>query len=565
MVFNKAMQKVKHKHLIYALIFLSALFLRMVTAGRLAASGDEAAIFLNLSSTTGNPGHSGSILYQLLTKPLIAMFGDSIQVLRFWIALSGALMTLLPLLFDEILEKQSALVLAILLVLDPFQIANSIQANGNILTVLTLFSAIGFILKSRYGIGILAFTAFLLTGINVFYGFVLIFLLIGMIYLFGQKKDLGKRIQEYYQSIQKSITTIVLVGCIFVFLSFLLQIPYSDFLSHLLQFIQNWNQPYSLGSYPQLFPLALISYLPIIFIGLIPVGKSQIKPEVNIALYLVALVMLFFVAFYPGHSVLDLVWASLPICILAASKIGILIEKYIHYPPKIHIYTLLLMIVLISIAIHFGMLVYKLEFGINLLADLLSVITLLILIVLIIIFLTSSESLELALNAAGIGFLLLILTLQTAFSWRASGLNGSPQAEILWGGYFVDEEIAADIILNADLDTIDLDTDKSVAFLDYDNPAVEWSLDQKFPSEKIQFSLGENKNAVVITESSTGLDDKVLEGYYGQDFVAVSYPLWTWKPFTSLKTSDYWSWLLKRQNEQVHVYHYIWLNKRLFQ
>lgn len=78
------------------------------------------------------------------------------------------------------------------------------------------------------------------------------------------------------------------------------------------------------------------------------------------------------------------------------------------------------------------------------------------------------------------------------------------------------------------------------------------------------FGLDEKQFAVVITEASSGSVESAVDGYYGQDFIANSYPAWTWQPVSSLVDSDFWYWLLMRQGQMIHETNYIWVNNNQF-
>ena len=565
MKYDKFMRKITLKHIYYGLIFVSLLVIRTIAAEKLAATNTEAEIFINLTNSTGDAGWSGSMLYQLLTKPLIALLGHSNLILRCWTILPGALVTLLPLLYEDILGKRTALILSILLALDPFQTANGILADGNALTMLTLFAAFGFFLRKKYGLGTTSFIAFLFSGPNVQYGIVLIFMIAAITAMFGLRGGYIKALKDIIQHIRKKLINAAVIVFLAALLLSILKISFSDIFSQLILILQNWQKLYAVGSYPQLFPQALLSYLPIFLVSIYPEGRLHLKREVIIALYLGLLVMLLFVSLYPGHAVVDLVWVSLPVCLICAFKINNLIEKYHEFTGKIHIYTILLSILLVSLAIHFGLLVYKLQYGINWINELLSITTLLILIVMVIVFTAYNESLMLAVNTAGTGFLAVILAIQLTFTWRSTGLNGNPAAEILWGGYFEGDQTVNEIITNADLVSIDTGLVNEVALLDDTNAAVEWAVGQDYPIEAKYFGLDGEQYAVVITDSSSGLDGSVVDGYFGQNFIALSYPAWTWQPIKNLGSSDFWAWLIWRRNEQISIYHYIWLDKNLFQ
>ena len=564
MNFDEITRKIKFKHLYYLLIFLSALVIRTVAVARLTATNTEAEIFINLVHSSGEAGQSGSILFQLLTKPLLAMFGNSNLTLRWWAILAGACITLLPLLYANILGERTALILAFLLALDPFQVANGMLADGNALTMLTLYAALGFFQRKRYGLGTISFVAFLFSGLHIQYGLVLLLLIAAVAGMF----ELGKKVVGFLKDIlqynREKLATLAITAFLVILLFPIMNISFSDGFSQFFHGFQNWQKPYVVGEYPQLFLLALLSYLPIFLVCVFPIGKLPVKREMTAALYLGLLVMLIAVAIYPGHAVIDLVWASLPICVLSAMKINHMIENYQGYSKKIQIPTILLMVLTISLVIHFGLLVYRMQYGINWAAEGLSIIILIVLFVMVTMFITYNESVGLAMSAAGIDFLIVLLVIQLAFTWRATGLNGNPAAEILWGGYYEGDQMVDEIIDNADLKVLDTGLVNEVAFLDYDNAAVEWAVGQKYPTVTRNINLGGEPYAVIFTESSTGLESIAADDYYGQKFIAASVPSWTWRPIKSLVSSEFWSWLLWRQNEQIPVYHYVWLNKNLF-
>ena len=170
----------------------------------------------------------------------------------------------------------------------------------------------------------------------------------------------------------------------------------------------------------------------------------------------------------------------------------------------------------------------------------------------------------LAFKALKISLLVIILFLQLSFSWRSVGLNGNPAGEIFWNGYFEGGELVRETIDNADLEVLIDGVDSQVAFLDNENAAVKWAVGVEYPYTDHLYGLVDTRYAVIISASNQAVPDESEDGYYGQDFVSSRYPLWTWQPFKSLLSSDFWVWLFFRQGQMLNEYNYIWVNKTLF-
>jgi len=81
---DKTRSPLRVKHLIYLIIFSITLVFRLYAAEKLNITQSEADILLNLTRTSeATSGSSGSLLYQLLTLPLMAIFGSGNLVVRF--------------------------------------------------------------------------------------------------------------------------------------------------------------------------------------------------------------------------------------------------------------------------------------------------------------------------------------------------------------------------------------------------------------------------------------------------------------------------------------------------
>ena len=554
----------KIKHLIYLAIFLVALLIRSLAAERLTATQPEAEIFLNLTGGLVEGGSRGSVLYQLLTLPLVSMFGNGNLVLRFWVVLAGSLITLLPLFYEDLLGNRTALILAGLLALDPFQSVNSMQVNGSALILLCLFAAVGFLRKEHYGPGLAALLGFLFSGQKSVYGLELLVVAVLIAFVLKRQHELAGKCQNVIEFVKSHLQTIGTTLALMILIMLLLGIQLSDIVKDYLSFFDGWGSGYAVGNLPQLFPIALLAYMPLGFIGLFPF-RTNGKKNIYLILAGSLIITLIAVAIQPGHQLLDLVWPSLILCTLCAIKLDGFLSSIKIYPGNIYIYAMLLTAVLISLFINFGMFIYQVHYGINVINKILSIITLFVLLTMAVIFLAYNETIPFSLTALRIGLFITIFIVQIAFTWRTTGLNGNPSSEILWGGYFEDTEIVIDLIDNADFQVLGTGVENKVALLDYTNQAVKWTISQNYELTEHLYGLGVTQYAVVLTDSSDEDIQEIVDGYYGQNFIANSYPLWTWQPLKSLADSDFWYWLVFRQGQMVHDNNYIWIDKTLFQ
>ena len=561
---KKIASQIQVKHALYLMIFLMTLLLRFSAASRLEVSRPESEILFSLTQGPSSSGTAAPVLYQLLTLPLISIFGSGLLVVRFWLVMAGSLMVLLPLQYEDLLGERGALILALLLFLDPFQISASLQINSGVLAILCMFLAIAFARKQQFLPAVLAFTAFCLSGLQFYYG-ILLALLFFIAARFNKKqaafieklKSALSYIKGNYQKVGGSLLVLLM-------LVLMMGINISSVLGDLAVLISGWKQPYAVSTLPQLYPVVFFAYLPLGIFGIVFGAHS--KQGQRLFTYLVSwiIVFLFLLTFYPAHRIVDLVWLSLPVCVLGALSMDALIDKIKAEQKNRVIYAVILLCVLVSLTISMSKVVYQIKGNLYSLNAILSAITLLVLVVMLLIFMAYNEGIALALNVFNICLLVVLIFVQISFSWRASGLNGNPSAELFWEGYFEGVDQVREIIDNADLESLDDAVNTQVAFYKVENTAVKWSVAADYPSEEQPFGLADEHYAVIISPSVEGDLAGAVDGYYGQSFVSSAYPLWIWQPFRSLASSDFWAWLFFRQGQMLREYDHIWVNKSIF-
>jgi hypothetical protein len=160
------------EHAFYALALAIGLGLRFLNLGATPLSDFEADWALQaLQITRGlhpvigaNPG------YVHLTAVLFAIFGGTNFLARFWPALAGCLLVLVPWALRERLGRVTALILAFGLAIDPGLVGLSRQAGGPMLAVASIVLTLLAWNQSRRALaGVLAGLA-LLSGPAAWYG-----------------------------------------------------------------------------------------------------------------------------------------------------------------------------------------------------------------------------------------------------------------------------------------------------------------------------------------------------------------------------------------------------------
>jgi hypothetical protein len=342
--------------------------------------------------------------------------GNGSLIVRFWPVLAGSILVLLPLLFEDVLGTRPAVLLSVLLALDPFINANSIQINGSALTLCALALSVAFLRKQKMLPGVLAFLSFMLSGEAIFYG-LLLALFITLVAAIEKKPNLlAQTWGKVWDYCRNHLPAIAVVIFVLVGTTFLLSVRFSDFVGNFLFFFQKWGQPCAIGNAPQLYPVALLSYLPfgVTLLLITPGREKEAFPSFLAGIWM--LVLLVCIALNPGHQILDLVWISLPIAIMGAQRVDGVISQIEENPSRIRIYTLIFSALMISLFIIAVMVIYQYNWDLSVVSRLLSLISMLIMITISFIFLAYSESVSLAATTVRASLLIILFVIQAGFS-----------------------------------------------------------------------------------------------------------------------------------------------------
>lgn len=324
-----------NERFIIFIIFALALGIRLLHLGTAPLSDYEATWGLQAwhvarddSITLGpQPG------YSLLTGILFFVFGSSNALARFWPALSGSLLVLVPYQFRRFLGHKTALLVAFGLAIDPGMVALSRLAGGPMLAVGFGFLALSLLYTRKFSLAGIFGGLSLLGGQAIIQGgLILVLTWLGGSYL--RRFQLLNRFEEkgferlptggLRTALLAVGSTILLVGTLFF------QFPQglSALAGTLPAYLHGWVAPSGV-SFGKMIT-TLLFYQPLILIfGLIATVRGWIIPHSRerwLSLWLVIALILAIV--YPGRQTGDLVWVLLPLWILTALEINRYIRAY---------------------------------------------------------------------------------------------------------------------------------------------------------------------------------------------------------------------------------------------
>lgn len=320
--------------LFYLLILTLALSLRLIHVGATPLSDDEASWALQaLGLARGDHSlHGSQTAYLVPTAWLFFLFGASNFMARFWPALTGALLLLIPWLLRERLGARATLILALGLAIDPGLWALSRLAGGPAMAMTFLVLMIVLWERRRYALAGVCAGLTLLAGPSAWFG-ALTLTLAGLFYLwrFRVRPNMEEDAIPWGLSLPPfalraawpwTVGALLLVGASFGFFPNALGAAAGA----LPAFLRGWWTPSGVPAWQPALAFVADETLPLLF-GLIAAVRGLIgKDRRSIVLALWALVAFALTLLYPGRQVGDLAWAVMPLWILAAMEI----DRYLH-------------------------------------------------------------------------------------------------------------------------------------------------------------------------------------------------------------------------------------------
>jgi len=309
---------------IYLLLVIFALVFRFLFLGSTTLINSEAVNALQALSLArgentiigGNPGYVG------LTSLLFAVMDRNEFFARFWTALFGTGLILVPYLYRKVLGREVALGLSVLLVFDACMISMSRTAASSMMGIACFFAAFGFFLNKKPVLASIFGGLFFTSGSEIWIGG-LVFAL--SLLVFRQAFE-GERIQ-FKENWKKLVIPggIVILAVVSQFL--ISPNGISGLGSSLADYLKSWK------SAPQInlghFVIEILSLqLPLIFFGVVSIIRGFLQKDKRVAFLATWWgLSLIVVLINPSRNLLQLGWTSIPLIILTVIIITTFIKK----------------------------------------------------------------------------------------------------------------------------------------------------------------------------------------------------------------------------------------------
>lgn len=323
-------KKVSYEYVLFAAAFLLALLVRFANLENVSLSAREAELALqSMGIARGqDPLLGPQPAYLLLTAALMFVFRASDWVARFWPALAGSLLVLLPVLFRGRIGKLPALLLAFFLALDPGLVAVSRQAGSLPLVIFSVLLAIGMWINGRTLLAGIAAGLALLSGPAVWPGLIGLFLAAwaaGMLRFSssapveGLPDEPSSPLRPAWKgALIAALATIFLVGTLF----FTVPTGLSAMADSLPAYLRGWLQASGESAGLVLGGLLLYAFVPLFF-GVWGAVSGLLRAEkIDIFLLLWWVIAFVLALIYPSRSLADMTWALIPLWVLAARQIA---------------------------------------------------------------------------------------------------------------------------------------------------------------------------------------------------------------------------------------------------
>jgi len=531
----------------FLVIFAIAIFIRFLNLGKLPFGDVEAATALQaLRLSQGSALQpAGNVLLTNLMAAWMFLFGNEAWGARFFSALAGSLLVMLPFIFKKHFNQRVLIVISFWLAIDPGFVAMSRQINSTGLAILLSGLAyLAFLEQKSIWLGILS-GLLLLSGSSFWFGLIPIALAFAITYL---RKSTGGaariepvRVFDWLNRpkfVIAFLLTLVLAGTFgFIFLS-----QFNGIISAILSLFSQPSIENQL-SFRSIIRMLLLYQFPLLFFGL--TGLFTIRKQ-SATLFQFLVFWLFFVVIalllVPAKAIPYVLWLELPLVIAAAS---FLVRGFNIAEEDLHSIAL---IGGIGIAV-FGFLILISN---NLFTGIINtsqspvskefLIIAGIVMVLIAIFLIGWS---LSWRVAGKSLLIVAVFYSLLFTvsaaWNASGLRLPYQNE-MWTLSQIpkDSDLLIKTISEYSLWNHGNAFAAEILVVSFDSPSLEWEL-RDFNNVNFvnHFSSASNPE-LIITPANQQIE--MLQSYRGEGFSYFSGPNWT-----VLIPSEWRKWVLTRQ------------------
>jgi len=541
-------------HIIFLIgAIAAALAFRLIRLGMMPLNNIEANIALQALSVSQNTDvvFGEHMAYVGLTGLDFFIFDVGNFLARFWPAIFGGLIVFIPFLFRDQIGHWPASILAICLAITPEMVGLSRIIGTPMIAFVNLFLSFGFLVKKKPILAGLTFALALMGGSGFWTGVLLIGLGILFSKIFIGYKIWQKLINLFSEGKFRSrfftawVLTIALVGTGF----FLSPEGLSGVFSGLVNFIQGFTVSYTSPFF--LRPLGLIAYsFPAIIFGLWGgIRAILVREKLGIFLFILSILGLLYLLFYPGAATVDIIWVTLPLWTLAARVVFFAWWLPENSRLVMAATALVVVIVFAFLLLSLRSLVNPNIFQDTQLVTLIALFGGFILLIGLILLITFGWSEKVALSGLLIGLSIVVIFGMISISTRTTGLSIEDTIE-LW---YPDEPDLSPRWLKVSIDRV-LNWDKrradslEIVVVDMNSPGLRWAMQAYDDVSFVPYSPSITQPGILISDIMT--KPEISNSYRGQDLVWSRNPQWE-----EMSAMQYLNWLLTREapikNEEI--------------
>jgi hypothetical protein len=557
------MKQEKNKPFLLSLLFgafILALGFRLIHLGSIPLSNSESEIALQaLSIAEGlKTGISSHVAVLGLTSFAFYLTNASVFLARFWPAVFGAFIVLIPFLYRKQIGVWPAIGLSYFLAISPEMVATSRVVGSPMSALVFLLFAGGFLLKEKPLLFGVCLALGLMSGPGFWMGILIIGVSFLIIKLINRTYPTGilvfhRKDQLFYLAGLAFGLTLLVIGTGFFRSAFIL----SGTFEGLVEFTKGFNSSEVTPRY--LLPLALLAYSigPLVFGIWGSVRGILLNNKMDVFLvswWIVGMVIIFT---YPGSDPADLVWITLPLWFLSAR----VISQIFHLPTDRKWLMAISAIVVVIITTFILMALRSLlNYGVGQreqLNYLIAILGGLVFVVALILLLGFGWSKEVALSGLLIGIIVVMSAGLISISVKGTGL-GSDNPKEIW---YPHEPVLITRWMEKSIDQI-LDwnlrsnSTEGIIVSGFDSPGMRWALNNY---DNVYFEPGlspRSEPEILIT--SVEAEPEISNSYRGQDLV------WSERiPWESMTPYQVLKWLVTRDAPVIGQEVILWVRTDL--
>lgn len=552
----------------WLLLFIAltmAAIIRFLGLGQLSLSDHEAENALqSLSMSNGMAVRiGGQTGYVALTSILFSLFESSDFLARFWPALFGTLLVLVPVLYRKHLGEFTITILAFVIAWEPGLVALSRTADGSIMTITALLVSIGFFVTQRMVLSGVLFGLALISS-ERFWPLFLVIGAAGLIGFFSSRKseDSTENLFSNFRNAKWSGfvlaagITILLVSSIM----FLYPNGISGLGSSLTGYLASWKKPTGLeiGNFAMVF---LVTQFPVLILAIWRLVIGLIERS-NITRFLgiwwgLGLVLHLL---NPSLEVLSIALINLPAFIFAAIQL-------VRFFEKLSIRSRFL--AAIEACVTIGLLVFSIINFLNMVNyppmdptatrdRMLGMVLPLILWIVFTILLGWGWDMVSTRTGLALGLIVLFGYLLGASGWKAAGLGNKPENELfISSGIVIGDNVLLSAVKNVSLWNTGQANGIDISTVGINSQSITWAL-RNFDRQSSSAAFPINDGASIIVSSTESIFQSQTD-YRGQPVV------WSKQPALSqMVWQDWIKWFFFRTVPQQSESVLLWVKNDLF-